>query len=293
MNDIKSKTWEELMCSINDAVLHPYDTAWDIFRYMKEHLHEMSSQEARSLMAIYVKIPLDKPSLLHSCMLGIALKMAARFKDFRLPQFLEIWGYDRMLRKDDRERHDGSDGKKIPSLKERTEWALNRYKEEHPELMRDDAIIGYVDRYDAVHKHYHIFDCASRHFVAKEPRITPEVGDFVHFVPVIPKHGNFKTAIVTDTVTVEEGRREFGLYDAKVKYVNKEKGYFYYTITSIIPSTPEGTITQEGSARLSLLPDAKVDQVIRILMFLKRGKDGIKRNAVVMVLGLIEQGLNG
>lgn len=282
MNEIKAKSWDELIDSLNNAARHPNDTAWDIFHYMKQHLHEMSSQEARMLMAAYMKIPLERPSLLHSCMLGMALKMAARFKDFRLPQFLTLWGYDKMLRGDDKVRHDGNDGKKLASLMERTERAIKRYKDEHPELLRDQAIIGYVDRYDAVHKHYHIFDCLSRHFVAKEPRITPVVGTFVHFVPVIPEHGNFKTAIVTDNVTVEEGRREFGMYDAKVKYVNQEKGYFYYTITSIIPSTPEGTITQEGSARLALCPTAKVDDSIRIVMFLKRGRDGIKRNAVVI-----------
>lgn len=377
MQDTKKiPSWEELLTSMNSASLHPNDTAWDILRYMNGHHDSLTSQEARMLLASYMKLPVQRPSLLHSCILTTAVKMTERFPDFRFPQFLKIWGYPQNLRTEDQQKQKGNDGRVFLSLKERTEKALRSYALHHPEqreeiaalvpdlmsekteiitmvatkmyeterngrkmrsvkligadgreLLADShqfsckpweivgrlydvltrtssegnvrvaevaasqkdiaevftAIVGYVDRYDAQHRHYHIFDSSSRHFVAESPKLQPTAGGYVRFCPIVPALDKFKVAIVTGIMSKEEGRKEFGTYDAVVKYVNTEKGYFYYRITSAITPTPEGTISEEGSAQLTLFNGATpaIGQHISIVMFLKRGKDGTKRNAVV------------
>lgn len=371
-------TWDELLASMNTVTQHPSDTAWAIYRYLNANLETLSSQEARTLLASYMKIPLQRPSLLHSCILGVAVKMTERYADFRFPQFLTAWGYDRNLRAEDRQKQTGKDGRTYLSLQERTERAAKSYALHHAEQRQDVAavisegqeisgitpmiatkmyeterngrrmksvkliagdgkelladshqfkckpweivgnvfdvltrtsaegnmrvaeiaasqkpvselfppVVGYVDRFDSQHQHYHIFDSLSRHFVAEAPKLRPNVGNYVMFSPVIPAQDKFKSAIIINGISLDEGRKAFGIYDAVVKYVNTEKGYFYYQITSAIPSTPEGTITQEGSAQLSLLNGAplNVGQPLRLIMFLKRGKDGTKRNAVVEIL---------
>lgn len=131
-------TWEELLESLNNAGKHPNKTGWDIYRYMKQNLADMApepinSEQARGLMACYIKIPMDRPSLLHSLMLGLALKMADKFIDFKLPTFLQLWSWPDMLRPEDKERQTSKDGKTFLSLQEKTERALQHYMLHHSE----------------------------------------------------------------------------------------------------------------------------------------------------------------
>lgn len=369
-------TWEQLIESINSAKEHPADTQWLIYQYINHNIETIQSEIARRLLAIYFNIPHHCPSLLHSCILTIALKVSGRFMDFKLPHFIKVWGYPQSLRPEDCTPQTGKDGRTFLSLKDRTERALKHYAlhnadqrelvatfvpsiatELRPmvatkiyeterngrrmksvkmvaadgqELLVDShlfkckpweiagrtfdvllrtskegnlraeevvasqvavtdifpPVVGYVDRYDMQHQHYHIFDSLSRHFVAERPSVRPMVGGYVAFSPIIPKVDKFKSAIIARNLPTDEGREAFGIYDCIVKYVNTDKGYFFYTITSAIPTTPEGTISPEGSASLSLMKGAPlaVGQHIRIIMFLKRGKDGTKRNSVVEIL---------
>ena len=239
------KDFEQLRLSLEGAKEHPRETGWDIYRYMKENLERMESQEARTLLACYMKMGLERPSLLHSLMLNIALRMAKRFKDFQFDRFFDMWEY--------------------PGI---------------------ERIIGYVDYYDEAHKFYHIYDSLSRHFVSVDPHIVPEVGGFVEFTPIIPEDGKFKTAVVHRAFGEEDylaAAEAFGTYDAIVTYVDEEKGYYGYRITSEIRKTPEGTITEEGTAFMGAASYRKGQQ-LKLLLFLKRGKDKVKRNYVAKTL---------
>ncbi|MCF0198184.1 MAG: hypothetical protein HUK02_02525 [Bacteroidaceae bacterium] len=128
--------------------------------------------------------------------------------------------------------------------------------------------IGFVDGYDDRHGHFHIFDAQSRHFVATTPEIRPEVGTYVWFCPVIPAEDPFKSAIITRRENSIEGRQAFGLMTATVTFINKEKGFFRYQIDE-----ERGGF---GLLKLSPRPLAQGDE-IRIIAFLRRGKDGEKR----------------
>ncbi|NPD81459.1 hypothetical protein HPS57_05675 [Prevotella sp. PINT] len=283
-NESKIPTWDELLASMSTSVQHPADTAWSIYRYLNAYHKEMSSEEARTLLASYMKIPLAHPSLLHSCVLGTALKMAAVHDSFNLPAFLKMWGFPANLRPEDMLWRTLPNGRTVASLRERTERAVREYRQRH--IDTSQKTIGYVDRYDAKHKHYHIFDPLSRHFVAIDPPTPPTVGSYVRFAPVIPEKGNFKTAVALSPENHHNGRRAFGIMKARVKYINLEKEYFAYELLSPISPTPEGEITKEGYANLSLAGSAQLteNQEIHIILFLKRGKDGKKRNYIAEII---------
>ena len=152
------------------------------------------------------------------------------------------------------------------------------------------TIVGYVEGVDEGHGHYHVYDPLSRHFVAEKPRMMLKTGDFVMFAPIIPAEDRFKSAAVIKVMPHDAGLETFGMYTANVSYVNKADGYFRYRITSPIAATPEGIVTEEGFASLVNVSDdalrcsLSVGDTVRLLLFLKRGKDGPKRNHVAEVL---------
>lgn len=132
MNTSKpSFSWEELLDSIETASSHPVDTAWDIYRYLKQNYKAIGSKQVRTLLAGYLKLPVEKPSLIHSCMLDVAVRISGEYDDFQFPQFLKMWGYDANLREEDRQRQTGKDGKQYISLKERAERRLQSYMLHH------------------------------------------------------------------------------------------------------------------------------------------------------------------
>ncbi len=134
MNDLQTiVSWDDLIASLETAAAHPTDTAWNIFRYMQKNYKTMGSQQARTLLATYMKLPVERPSLIHSCMLGIAVKVSAEYQDFRLPQFLQLWGYDKNLRSEDMQKQKGKDGKMFLALKERVDRQLQSYMLHHQE----------------------------------------------------------------------------------------------------------------------------------------------------------------
>jgi len=283
-NENKIPTWDELIASMSTSVQHPADTAWNIYRYLNAYYKEMSSEEARTLLASYMKIPLANPSLLHSCVLGTALKMSTVHETFNLPAFLKMWGFPANLRTEDMQWRTLANGRTVAPLRERAERAVREYRQKHIDISQ--KTIGYVDRYDPKHKHYHIFDPLSRHFVAIDPPTPPAVGSYVRFAPVIPEKGNFKTAVALSPENNHDGRRAFGKKKEKIKYINTEKEYFAYELLSPITPTPEGEITKEGYGKLSLANAYTLteNREIHLILFLKRGKDGKKRNYIAEII---------
>ena len=74
-------TWEQLMESVNSGAQHPEDTQRTVFRYLKQNYKTIGSVEARTLLAIYTKLRSQRPSLINSCMLGLALKISEVYSD--------------------------------------------------------------------------------------------------------------------------------------------------------------------------------------------------------------------
>lgn len=110
------------------------DTNWQIFRELLQGYKTMGSVKARTLLASYMKQhDSQRPSLIGSCMLGMAARVSETYADFKFPKFLEAWGYDRCLRPQDLKRETGKDGRQYLSLKERVDRALQSYMLHHPD----------------------------------------------------------------------------------------------------------------------------------------------------------------
>ena len=373
-NTNKSVTWDELLESIATGAAHPDDTNWKIFRYLQNNYKTMGAVTARTLLAAYMKLHVKRMSLIDSCMLGMAVKVSETYDDFKLPKFLEAWGYDQFLRPQDLQRQTGKDGRQYLSLKERVERALQSYRLHHPEesdgecegvvsmyaakvfekekdgrkrryvklvatngseLIADShqfpcrpweisgrlfdvltrvskqgnecvseivvsakrvdevfsAEVGFVEFIDESHGHIHVYDSQSRHFVAEKSAHTAlkiSVGNYVRFCPIIANGDHFKSAAIVSVMDKYEGRKAFGIYEAKVEYANVKDRYIRYSIESAIRYTPEGNIIKAGFASTANLPeDVRNGMVqgshVHLVLFLKRGKDGMKHNYVAEV----------
>lgn len=373
-NTNKSVTWDELLESIATGAAHPDDTNWKIYRYLQNNYKTIGSVTARTLLAAYMKLHVKRMSLIDSCMLGMAVKISETYGDFKLPKFLEAWGYDSCLRAQDLQRQTGKDGRQYLSLKERVERALQSYRLHHPEeckgecdgvvsmyaakvfekeangrkrryvklvatngseLIADShqfpcrpweisgrlfdvltrvskqgnervsdivvsakrvdevfsAEVGYVEFVDESHGHIHVYDSQSRHFVAEKSAHTASkisVGNYVRFCPIIANGDHFKSAAIVGVMDKYEGRKAFGIYEAKVEYANAKDRYIRYSIESAIRYTHEGNIIKAGFASTAALPEDVRNGMgqgchVRLILFLKRGKDGMKHNYVAEV----------
>lgn len=373
-NTNKSVTWDELLESIATGAAHPDDTNWKIFRYLQNNYKTMGAVTARTLLAAYMKLHVKRMSLIDSCMLGMAVNISETYSDFKLPKFLEAWGYDQFLRPQDLRRQTGKDGRQYLSLKERVERALQSYRLHHPEesdgecegvvsmyaakvfekekdgrkrryvklvatngseLIADshqfpcrpweisgrmfdvltrvskqgnervsdivasrkrvDEVfsveVGFVEFIDESHGYIHVYDSQSRHFVAEKSACSAlkiSVGNYVRFCPIIANGDHFKSAAILNVLDKYEGRKAFGIYEAKVEYANVKDRYIRYSIESAIRYTPEGNIIKAGFASTANLPeDVRNGMVqgshVHLVLFLKRGKDGMKHNYVAEV----------
>lgn len=108
------------------------DYAWIISKALNHEHEQIGSTGCRTLLADYLKLPVERPSLLHSTILAAAIKISQAYPEFRFAAFLKMWGIDN-LRKEDHEKKTAADGKKYPSLAERTVRALAHSLLLHPE----------------------------------------------------------------------------------------------------------------------------------------------------------------
>ena len=150
------------------------------------------------------------------------------------------------------------------------------------------AEVGFVEFIDESHGHIHVYDSQSRHFVADKSAHTAlkiSVGNYVRFCPITANGDHFKSAAIVSVMDKYEGRKAFGIYEAKVEYANVKDRYIRYSLESAIRYTPEGNIIKAGFASTANLPeDVRNGMVqgshVRLILFLKRGKDGMKHNYV-------------
>ena len=74
---------------------------------------------------------------------------------------------------------------------------------------------------------------------------------------------------------------------AEIIRVDRMAGVFQYEIFGSLPQTSEGQFCRTGAARLNIIKNDScpgflvVGTRVRLVLFLKRGSDGYKRNHVV------------
>ena len=84
------------ICELNNGngisnILHE-DCGWIIFRYLKRHYVDCGSVQARRALLNYLRLQNNRPSLLHSQMLNLAMAVSEKYQDFKFLPFLELWG---------------------------------------------------------------------------------------------------------------------------------------------------------------------------------------------------------
>jgi tetratricopeptide (TPR) repeat protein len=92
---------------------------WELFKHSKELLaaEQVNLGAVKRNLNDYLKLNVEKPSLLHSCVLQLAAKLAGQDK-FNMLVFSRLWNLDN-LRPEDFERFRAEDGKEYPSLAEK------------------------------------------------------------------------------------------------------------------------------------------------------------------------------
>ena len=93
------------------------DLGWIMYRYLKEILYDIPSDEAKKLLEAYVALENPRPSLLHSQMLNYCIKFAKEHLDFKLYHFLQLWD-PKLFREKDFQSHVYTEHV-VPSLLER------------------------------------------------------------------------------------------------------------------------------------------------------------------------------
>ena len=95
------------------------DLGWALFKHSKE----LMAADSVNLAAVkrnlhdYLKLDVEKPSLLHACVLQLAAKLAGQDK-LSMLGFSRLWKLE-YLRSEDFERYRAEDGKEYPSLAEK------------------------------------------------------------------------------------------------------------------------------------------------------------------------------
>lgn len=106
--------------------LYPSDHpgyGWDLYRWTKDILSASDALapaavgQARRNLNIYMKLSVDRPSPLHSCMLQIAWQLASN-NQLDLPAFVGLWGLENFLA-EDYNRYTTTEGKTLPALAEK------------------------------------------------------------------------------------------------------------------------------------------------------------------------------
>lgn len=94
--------------------------AWELYRLAKSFMASPgeSAGRVKPLLQEYLRLQVDRPSLIHSCMLQCASRLAADGK-LNMAVFAKLWGLQN-FRGEDYERFKGEDGKTGPSLVEKT-----------------------------------------------------------------------------------------------------------------------------------------------------------------------------
>ena len=73
---------------------------WIAYRYLKDHYPTIGSKASRTVLATYFKLNVERPSLLHSVFLVLAINIKKQYPDFRFSAFMDLWGYDNFRNED-------------------------------------------------------------------------------------------------------------------------------------------------------------------------------------------------
>ncbi len=120
-NGQNDRAWEIMSGLSNNGslpVAAHENYGWIIYKYLRDHYKNLSSEQVRGLLRDYMVLKNARPSALHSQVLNFALNYSREDANFKLLAFLRLWGPDNLRDKDYFDSM-GTDGKMIQSLMSR------------------------------------------------------------------------------------------------------------------------------------------------------------------------------
>lgn len=116
---------------------------WIIYRYLKAKLSVGDVLSVKQGLSNYMKLQVERPSILHSSILRMAIDLENNFKnEFKFTNFFAMWGMDNFT-EEDWEQAEGMNGEKFNSIVERVVF---KYSAE----LKDDNITNVPEEYNAL-----------------------------------------------------------------------------------------------------------------------------------------------
>ena len=120
--------------------------AWELYKLSKKLMAQknVNLNVVKKHLNDYLKLEVEKPSLLHTCFLQLASKLSKEDR-FNMMVFVRLWRLD-YLRQEDFDRYTGNDGKEYPSLAEKVIQQASKEaagSKNHEDL---NYILPYIDQ---------------------------------------------------------------------------------------------------------------------------------------------------
>lgn len=141
-----AEVYRQLVSSGNADESIQTSLGWELYKVSKE----LMAKEPIDVVAVkrnlheYLKLKVEKPSLLHSCFLQVASKFAGTER-FSMLAFSRLWGLE-FLRPEDWERFVTDEGKELPSLAEKVIQQASKEAAKSNDKASLPYILPYVDK---------------------------------------------------------------------------------------------------------------------------------------------------
>jgi len=118
---------------------------WALYRHSKQLLasEHVNFGAVKRNLHDYLKLDVEKPSLLHACFLQLAAKLAGEER-LNMLKFLQLWDLNH-LREEDWQRHRAEDGKEFPSLVEKVIQQAGKAAAESKDTQDLNYILPHID----------------------------------------------------------------------------------------------------------------------------------------------------
>jgi hypothetical protein len=119
---------------------------WDLYKHAKQLLaaDQVNFGSVKHNLHDYLKLDVEKPSLLHACFLQLGARLAGQGK-LNMLKFLQLWDLKR-LRDEDWQRYRAEDGKEYPSLVEKVIQQAGKDGAESADVQDLNYILPHIDQ---------------------------------------------------------------------------------------------------------------------------------------------------
>ncbi|MFW5607199.1 MAG: tetratricopeptide repeat protein [Campylobacter hyointestinalis] len=89
---------------------------WALYRYAKAYMNDLNIDKFQKILHEYLRLENEKPSMLHSMMLNLAINYSKEYKTLNIFEFFQAWNPKLLQAEDYEEKYSQKDAKNYPSL---------------------------------------------------------------------------------------------------------------------------------------------------------------------------------